>query len=517
MYQVLIADDEVIECKGLEWILRREFPKLQILPSVYSGTQLIKAIEEYEPDLVITDINMPGMSGLEALDIIQMKQKKIASIILTAYSDFAFAQKAVSLGVSSYLVKPVRPELFVEAVKKICRELDGREEKQRKIEKTEQLEKEMQDLVEKEIMQALILGEPESAGAERFLQTLPVPFDGGVILTFPGIGAIADKEKERYEKLAEYLKKTGTCIQQFYRKDLVICLLPYEKLDADHYQEWLEDMLGTVFHCLDMDGSVCGISSWKENFYELSDAVRESRIALYGNEGRQLCFYEERSAVKEVEDFRELEKQFLSLVSDGEQEQWENCIREWSRRNREEQIGLEVARLYAAQMLMQGSYVILMSDLRISGAGRNYGYYWRKLTGCGTMDELEEFLLQEIRGLRAHGEAGKKIYQKYVEMSLLYMENHYQDDISLEQLAEKNSISTFYLSRLFRQEMGRTFVDILTDIRIRKAIDMLYQDDYKIQEIGGMVGYQNMGHFFKVFKKHTGMTPGEMKKYLNLM
>ena len=210
MYQVLIADDEVIECKGLEWILRREFPKLQILPSVHSGTQLIKAIEEYEPDLVITDIDMPGMSGLEALDIMQMKQKKIASVILTAYSDFAFAQKAVSLGVSSYLVKPVRPELFVEAVKKICRELDGKEENQRRIEKTERLEKEMQDLVQKEILQSLLLGEPESAGAERFLQALPVPFDGGVILTFPGIGSVADKEKERYEKLTANLKKTGT-------------------------------------------------------------------------------------------------------------------------------------------------------------------------------------------------------------------------------------------------------------------------------------------------------------------
>lgn len=97
------------------------------------------------------------------------------------------------------------------------------------------------------------------------------------------------------------------------------------------------------------------------------------------------------------------------------------------------------------------------------------------------------------------------------------MEQNYMKDISLDEVAEYAGISSFYLSRLLKQKNNSTFVEMLTDIRIREAILMLRQKDVRIKEIGKRVGYLNPTYFYKVFKKNTGMTVGEMKEYFDTL
>ena len=118
MIKVLIADDELIECKGLKWLIQKDFPQLDILPFVFNGFDLIKSVEKDSPDLVLLDINMPGMTGLEALEIIRLKQSKIRIIIISAYSNFSYAQKALKLGAGDYLLKPVIRDALETAMRK---------------------------------------------------------------------------------------------------------------------------------------------------------------------------------------------------------------------------------------------------------------------------------------------------------------------------------------------------------------------------------------------------------------
>ncbi len=514
MYRVLIADDEKIECKGLEWMLHRYFPELHILPCVYSGVQLMKAIEELEPDIVITDINMPGMNGLEVLDIMKLKKKKFSTILLSAYSEFEYAQKAVYLGVSNYLVKPVRPEVFAEAVRKVLQELQEREQNFRGVQKTEQMETEMQRLMETEILQGLILGEINPDRMEKFLKSSEITFHGGVVLTIREEGNRSGEENGSYVKLVEYLKKAGICMYKRYCDDLIVLFLPYDTLDCDNYKDWVGDILYTVFDSLGLKNVFCGISGWKEKLEELTDAVKESNVALYAAGTDPLCYFEHDTAPEGMSEFRESEKQFLELLSRKETENAVCFLEEWLDELEKKHVPAAAARLFVAELFMRGKQEKLLQDCRIQEENGGYGVYWRAVSLCQTIEELKKFVRQEAGRLEQRELSGKKVYHKYVEASLLYMESHYMEDLSLEQLAEKNSVSSFYLSRLFRQELGRSFVEILTDIRIREAVSLLRGSDYKVQEIGTRTGYQNAGHFFKVFKKHTGMTPGQMKKYL---
>ena len=100
-----------------------------------------------------------------------------------------------------------------------------------------------------------------------------------------------------------------------------------------------------------------------------------------------------------------------------------------------------------------------------------------------------------------------------MEEALLYMEKNYQKDLSLDEIAENIGISSFYLSRLIKQQLKQNFIDLLTEIRIRHALFLIRQGDDTVKDIGKSVGYSNSNYFYKVFKKSTGMTVGEMRDY----
>lgn len=124
MHTLLIADDEQIECMTLEKMIGDRFAQIEILPSVKDGASLVQSIEQNHPDIVITDINMPGMTGLEAIELLHLRYKQMQVIINTAYSDFSFAQRAIKCGACDYLLKPCNKQEILHAVQTACDKLD---------------------------------------------------------------------------------------------------------------------------------------------------------------------------------------------------------------------------------------------------------------------------------------------------------------------------------------------------------------------------------------------------------
>lgn len=140
----------------------------------------------------------------------------------------------------------------------------------------------------------------------------------------------------------------------------------------------------------------------------------------------------------------------------------------------------------------------------------------RKMQECRNEEEMMTQAVQIIQQFQRKIKKENK-HTSYEEKAILYMEQNYMNDISLDEVAEHAGISSFYLSRLLKQKNNSTFVEMLTDIRIREAILMLRQKDVRIKDIGERVGYLNPTYFYKVFKKNTGMTVGEMKEYFDTL
>ena len=126
------------------------------------------------------------------------------------------------------------------------------------------------------------------------------------------------------------------------------------------------------------------------------------------------------------------------------------------------------------------------------------------------VEKYEKLIYDTADHIWAHPETGYREWK-----TSAYMEQHFEEDISLDQAAEASGVSTFYLSRLFKQELDQTFIKILTDIRMSHAMKMVWANKYTVKEIAEKSGYANITYFYKIFKKYTGMNIGEIREYLS--
>ena len=149
--------------------------------------------------------------------------------------------------------------------------------------------------------------------------------------------------------------------------------------------------------------------------------------------------------------------------------------------------------------------------------GKRWKFFWRqlleRLQSAVDESQLQESVLKILWEFTEWDQM-EETKNEYVEEAVRYIENNYMKDISLETVAERLGISTFYLSRLLTQQLDESFVELLTDARVDHAIRLIREEDYIVKDIGARVGYFSPTYFYKVFKKNTGMTVGEMRRLL---
>ena len=173
MYRMVIADDEPIECRALERKIREAAPGIELLPSVYDGMELLKSVEKNRPDIAIVDINMPGLSGLEAIELLKIRKMNLKIIINTAYMDFPYVQKALQLGASDYLLKPGDVETLSAALAKVCAELDRERRVRQSQEKNRRAAMHLQKIAAEKWLSSLMQEEWDEGCCQLLTEEIP--------------------------------------------------------------------------------------------------------------------------------------------------------------------------------------------------------------------------------------------------------------------------------------------------------------------------------------------------------
>ncbi len=509
-YRILIADDEPIECTALELLLKNTFTNIQILPSVFNGIDLVGSIRKNCPDVAIVDINMPGLNGLDALDMIRSRNPDMKIVIHSAYSEFAYAKKALSLNAFDYIVKPVQKPVFVETMKKIFASLEQEKKKKNSEEQIHQLTGEVHRLVEHDLMSSILLGVVGDHTADLFLQSLPREYSGGflAVLRFADGASSFWNEKKKAQVLSVF-RKVCLCLEKIYRGDFILYLIPGEGISETNYQQWCADL----FRMLDLP-LLFGVSTWKFAIEELPDALKECGSILLGKHTPGIYFFEYAVPVSARDIFSSQRDMLAELILAGKTEECCDTVRSLFQNAAAHEIPLMALQIYSVYFLLflceqiadrfsfsfyiENYFQVSLGELRLCS---DYDALCSKL--CLTVAHLNDCLLN----------SGSKAVE-YVNLGLLYMKKMYRRNISLEDIASLVGISSFYFSRLLKQELNKTFVEVLTEIRISQALKLLRNRKKTIREIGEEVGYFNTTYFYKVFKKQTGMTVGEVRRYL---
>lgn len=506
---------------------RTDSPNIELLPSVYNGVELLQSVIREKPDIVIVDINMPGLNGLEAVEIMRMKSLDTKVIINTAYSDFDFIKKALILGAADYLQKPMEEESFRKALNRVIWMLDKeRRETEREEDSTLQMKK-IRKVAETEIMSSIFLGKPNEEGMAVLFENLSGDYFGGIMAAVSSQSVGTARLAQLEEHLFEAVNRYCTCLTRIHKDMLYLFLIPGQQVQAEDYQEWVRELLEKAWE--EVGGKAAwpvafGVSDWKYEFEKMKEAYYECQIALHDRNGDGIFFFEEKCGRKTRGYFQKNLIGMERLAAEGRWDEFEKKIYRVFSDYEGDGDKMRILRLWAARLTEQCLAALEGADASASSSGLEGrekailcpGFSWREIwnvtEACADPEKLCQCVLRLLKADRDRPRAQEEDPRsRYAREAILYMEKNYMSELSLEQVAEQIGISSFYLSRLLKHQMHASFVELLTDIRLEHAIDLIVREDFSVKDIGSKVGYQSPTYFYKVFKKNTGMTVGEMR------
>ncbi len=498
--KVLVADDETMICEWLQFCISQN-PSCQLAGVAHNGQEALELFEREEPDLILTDIKMPVMDGLELLHALRAKNSQVRVVLLTAFSDFDLVRQALRDGATEYLLKPeMQNDMLQDLLNRMAGEVEAlRGEDDRDIAGMSRAH----SVISRLLRQERELGEDEletlrQCGARwrgSGLFALAVwkqkIFNRGLL--FPSEGSV------RHVTVFDFTDRIHMIIGNFSRT-----LSEAEK--ARHLTAYARQVQ-------QMNGCMVGVSAVTDNMGRIPFAAAQAACSLgegfYHGEKR---LYEPRYPYGELarrnQEWKTVCGEFRVRLHQSQGYGRYEVIREFLDRAQSQRIlGVEMV-----CRLCMDAFDLLEFEARESGLEMEDGETLRaRLSQCISLKEAEEIMAEAARpwSVGASWQAPKS---KNISLAMEYIQSHYGEQISLEQVAEQVYLNPEYFSRAFKAEVGQTFVNYLTDVRLKHSVRLLENTALRVQDIAQQVGYYNASYFSTTFKKKYGMSPYEYRR-----
>lgn len=518
--RVLIVDDEKLERvlirKGFDWAGNG----FVIIGEASSGEEALMMVEKEKPDLVLTDISMVNMNGLELSEKITKISPSSHIVIITGYREFEYARKAVKIGVEDFLLKPVSiSDLTVVAMKIREKILKEEEEMQEVIQLKESVLAD-QDIVMESFFQKLIEGEVLEEEARRKLGMF------GYEKLFNGFAVFDIRLKEKTE--IRSMKKVKT-VHRIVEEEV-----SYQHMAFTHYQQNIIVIIGVdsadeaslmaeIIHeriqSEIQTGSTIGISHVHQGVSDIPLAYKESEMAISASVllGRNRCitYKEYLSVIKKNEHKKDMDwDDFIFSIENALKDKVTDHVNQYVTYIRASKItDIEYYRLMTMDLLSKGAATMnkFGSGLtEITGEDTLYS----EIRSISTVDEMEPYLLKTLGKIMDFHQKKKNTRgRKVVEDALDYVNQEiFSPELSLKTVAAKIYSNESYLSRVFKKEMGVSLIEYILKKRIEESIRLLNTTDMKVYEVAEKIGFRDSHYFSICFKKITGITVKEFRK-----
>ncbi len=529
MIKLLIADDEPIVIESIQFIIDRFIADAVVVGTASSGREAIEKALYLKPDIVLMDIRMPGINGIEAIRQIKETHKDTYFIIITAHEYFEYAKDAVNLGVQEYLVKPLNKNKLIDTLKQLVQLIIGKREAiQREIALKERINILIPHMEGQFIYSQLFNG--------RVIKELAFYEDIFNINLRYGYVFMALVEELESEIKEEHLKNSFQR-QKFYEvfseelKCMVPCLMGPPLLDRL-----------VAYIPADINTDIYAI---RNNAIELATRLVErinKRISFSYKIGVGKCYpiegftkscdeaymaasFGDKHTVAHFEDIQlnrrpvpdypiNNERQMIQrmLVGDieGALQVFEEIFR-WLSINYLEDIDKIKTKLIEMVIVVKRTLPYEVGENDITDEA-----YLSYLFKVRDINELKisfiNYFKSMLSGFQRYRE---KELNGLISEALEYINNNYDKDISLDGVAKEINMSYHYFSKFFKDAIGKNFIDYLTDLRVEKSKELLKDLSLSIKSICYSVGYSDPNYFSKIFKKITGITPTEYRSNLS--
>lgn len=506
MISLMVVDDEELILKGIRSILKRDSHGYIMVGEAGNGIEAIETARKVKPELIITDICMPEMNGLEMVKQIREFLPDTKFIILSGYGEFEYAQEAVRLGVIDYLLKPINSSGLYTVLDKVKGQL-MKDENRRTVERDNLLEKLLggyifnrEDRCLKQLTE--ILGEQSNYRLE--IVTLQEKMN--------------QQEADRIrEWITGYMRKGDYGYVLGVENGFLLIFQDKEEREVNRVNDAVLNQMKQIFNYrfqIDMAGDPVALSEIRKGYQR---AVISLKMRFYMEDECDVQRFDGTELYPLSVDmiYEDITQELLTELEAGRDqkavEMMKKLVREFEKKHIEPK---DLTRY------LQGIIRICISQLQLKG------YLRGSLQGI--MDETishinyctsEKELMQNCRIIVSElvemmeDQSGPTASRTVMEVKRYILQN-YQKDIGLNEVAEEVFLNPKYLSDLFKRETGQTFMNYLTEVRMENAKQALRRVDLKIYEVAESVGYHNPRNFVKMFKKYSGITPMEYRNQL---
>lgn len=532
MLKVIIADDEEKVCKLIYNLVNWEELDMKVVSIAQNGIEALEQIKLVKPDIVITDIRMPGYDGLELIEKAKEIGNAIEFIIVSGHSEFEYAQVAIRYGVIDYILKPIKKEVLIDTLYRLKERYRITNEKLSIEEmKSIQIEKNKIRVREEFLMLLMSNKEQEYETFEQINGKYYFNFRKGKYQCV--IVNVNSKDRKIKTKVIERIRDKVKILlnQKFYdvcydigvalKDDTIYCILNYTGAENRSIKSELKEILkelalqksifGVKDYTIGIGRPVEEFSQFKATLVGAEKAVAERIIIGTGKVIDEPVKLREYNIQEQLH--LEFDKEIKKAVDNLDIKNLNNVINGVENRiiNQDNITGNAI--FNSIYDVFQTCIFVLCKRELLCYSDDLGDVFLKNMLQCNSVEETVEFLQEKSESMLTKViEKQKNRELKPVRLAKEYIQINYMQAITLEKISKMVGFNASYFSVLFKKQAGINFLEYLSVIRIDKAKGMLKESNDTIVSISNDVGYKDVKSFNKNFKKYTGLKPNEFRK-----
>ncbi len=525
MYTVYLADDERLIREGLAETIPWDGLGMRLVGTAEDGRQALKGIRDTKPDIVLTDIRMPYMDGLELIGKIREAYPACRVVIITGRGEFSYAQSAIQFGVSDFILKPIDITGLCRTLRKLKQELDSERHQQSEVEEMRLQLQQADEVRFQRYLRRYMMGRTPS---QQFLDQVPEQLlrAQAVILVllqidnFDNLTAAMDEETifSMTQKLEHSIAKAGEnsgmiSVEETSGRYLLLFTGPWKEDLSFEVRSYIRRL-----RLIEPDMEFTTVTS---PVYDHIDCCREAYEFV--RRGYEYAFQLGGQRDVQPEEIKSgVTNPLPDIPNVGRVIRSISTFNKKTIRNDFELLAEDIRQtghnsyLYTHMLVsvVYGEIVKLLENINcpIDTILDDPLEDYRKILTRTTLDDMLRELYCFVARICDFVGKNIKANQSVAERAKAYIEAHYADsDLTLDQVAGEMGISPNYFSALFKQSTGSSFINYLTDVRISHAKELLKSRNYKTYEVAMRCGYENPTYFSTIFKRRTGVSPSEYR------
>ena len=552
MIKVFLVEDEYAIREGIKKSVDWEKDGFELVGEAGDGEVAFPKILKSKPDILITDIRMPFMDGLELSKLVKKELPGIRIVVLSGYDDFNYAKEAISIGVEEYMLKPVSGDNLMKELKRIAETIISERQEEEVRQKYLKEREEIRVLAQQKFLHDIIDGKLSiqtslNTGRELGIDITAAYYSTTLMQIFPrNISSIEiDEYSGVKEEIYSQIKSRYSNLENVYLYQQVgdvLCFL--EKADsADEMHSNITSRIESIAELME---------NYPEMLYFISvgkpvERIRDVNIS-YADASKKFAerymleesyvFYEDMEGTSRIkEDIRAerlenresinnldiqsidvsivAKKSIYSFMKQGTITEIDDLVEEYFSSMGEEAVESVMLRQYVLVESLLSAIALLESvGLSREDASQILGELTDPVRYNTSVEAAREYVRSLLHVMIEYrNQLSDKKYSGIIGKAKKYIQENYQnEEMSLQSVASNVNVSSNHFSAIFRKETGETFIDYLTEVRMEKAKDLLVSTSMKTSEVGYEVGYRDPHYFSYIFKKTQGVSPKEYRK-----